>query len=68
MITEFVAEFTDTTHEVICGIFSSLQSEEWVTEQEWITAKDPRYKVWWDNLLIGTMTGNLSPPIQSESE
>lgn len=68
MITEFLAEFTDSTHETISGIFSSPQSLEWVAEQEWITAKDTRYKIWWDNLLIGTMTGNLSPPLQNESE
>lgn len=68
MLTEFAAEFKDSTHEFICGIFSTAQPIECVVEQEWITAKDPRYKVWWDNLLVGTMTGNLSPPLQNETE
>jgi hypothetical protein len=57
-----IAEFSDANKTVIVAIFGSPQPEEYVPFQEEVFADDPRYKVWWDNLLPGTITGDLPAP------
>lgn len=68
MIIRMWAEFNNSEHEVITGIFGSPQPVEGVPFMDEMFADDPRYKVWWDNLMPGTLTNNLSPPLQDESE
>jgi hypothetical protein len=57
-----IAEFSDATKPVITGIFSSPQPTECVPFQDEVFADGPRYKAWWDNLLPGTITGDLPIP------
>lgn len=57
-----IAEFKDASMTLITGIFSSQQPVEYVPFQGDVFADDPRYKVWWDSLPVGTITGNLPQP------
>jgi hypothetical protein len=56
------AQFSDATETAIIGIFYSEQPSADVPYQAQIDASDPRYKVWWDALLPGTITAGLEPP------
>lgn len=61
-----IAEFSDATKTVITGIFSSPQPIEYVPCQEDVFADDPRYRVWWESLPEGTITGDLPIPTGTE--
>lgn len=59
-----IAEFNNGEHEVITGIFSSPQPSEWVPHQGEVFATDQKYKIWWDALIPGTITGDLPEPVE----
>lgn len=57
-----IAEFSDSSENLITGIFSSPQPLEYVPYQGEVLADDPRYKAWWGALLPGTHIGDLPKP------
>lgn len=57
-----IAQFSDENETVITGLFSSPQPLDAVPYQAEVFADDPRYKVWWNNLLPETITGDLPAP------
>ncbi|WP_315809507.1 hypothetical protein [Pseudomonas sp. C9-3] len=57
-----IAEFFDESEGVVIGIFSSPQPIEAVKYQGEILPDDPRYKAWWDALLVGTYKDDLPEP------
>jgi len=57
-----IAEFSDASMAAIRGIFSSPQPVEFVPFQAEVFADDPRYRVWWEALPAGTITGSLPAP------
>jgi hypothetical protein len=56
------AQFNDESMTVVTGISYSPLPEDAAPFQSEIQNDDPRYRVWWDALLPGTITSGLLPP------